>query len=241
MQSKPHTKTSTQFFFSLLFVVAGFIALQIPIAKLAGSKAAFTLYDAFAPIAGAFLGSVPGVLAVFLMQALNFFVHGSVVEDMGTIIRFVPMLFAVWYFADKRKANIIVPLIAIFAFLLHPIGRQVWYFTLFWIIPIIAHAFRDRFVFARALGATFCAHAVGGALWIWTFALPASVWQSLIPVVIVERLVFTLGITITFVVSANILYLTEKHFALPEVLRIDPRFVLRRFRDAYAAHEQKIS
>ncbi|MBI4249990.1 hypothetical protein HY622_00150 [Candidatus Uhrbacteria bacterium] len=239
LHTQSQSKRSTQIFFLFLFVVVGFIALQIPIAKLAGSKTAFTAYDAFAPIAGAFLGSIPGIIAVFLMQVLNFFVQGAVIQDAGTIIRFFPMLFAVWYFADKRKANIIVPMFAIVAFLLHPIGRQVWYFTLFWTIPIIAHVFRERFVFARALGATFSAHAVGGALWIWTFSMPASVWQSLIPVVILERFVFAVGITITFLAVSNALYLVEKHFALTSVLRVDTRFVLRHLRDA--ARAQKIS
>src|SRR3990167_5429318 len=162
--------TKKNILFIIIFAVLGFIALQIPVAQLEGSKAKFMVYDAFAPVAGAFIGTLLGVVAVFFMQFINFLFHGAVIQDIGTIIRFFPMLFAVLYFARKDKSNLIIPALAIIAFIAHPIGREVWYFTLFWTIPIIAYFLCDRFLFARALGSTFTAHAVGGALWIWFFA-----------------------------------------------------------------------
>ena len=118
--------------FLLLFTALGLLALQIPIAKLAGSKVAFTLFDLFGPIAPAFIGTLPGVVAVFLMQLINFLIHGAQILDLGTIIRFFPMLFAAFYFGKTTKWNWIIPLIAITAFNLHPIGRTVWYYSLFW-------------------------------------------------------------------------------------------------------------
>lgn len=60
--------TKRNILFIVIFTILGFIALQIPIAQLEGSKAKFMVYDAFAPVAGAFIGSLPGVVAVFLMQ-----------------------------------------------------------------------------------------------------------------------------------------------------------------------------
>src|SRR3989344_7472875 len=176
--------TKKNVLFIIAFAILGFIALQIPVTQVMGSKVKFTVYDAFAPVAGSFIGSLPGVIAVFLMQLFNFLIHGAQIQDAGTIIRFFPMLFAAIYFARKGKINLIIPLLAIIAFVAHPIGRTVWYFSLFWLIPIAAHFFRDRFLFLRALGATFSAHAVGGALWIWVFTLPASAWNALIPIVI---------------------------------------------------------
>ena len=69
----------------------------------------------------------------------------------------------------------------------------------------------------RGLGATFTAHAVGGAAWIWAFNLKAAVWQGLIPVVISERLLFATGIAVSFVVVKYTLsYLASKH-VLPEL------------------------
>lgn len=227
--------TKKNLLFIAIFALIGFITLQIPVAQLEGSKANFTVYDAFAPVAGSFIGSVPGVIAVFLMQLLNFLIHGSRLADIGTIIHFLPMLFAVLYFAKKGTFNVIIPLIAIAAFLAHPIGREVWYFTLFWTIPIISYFLRDRFLFARALGATFTAHAIGGALWMWAFALPASVWNGLIPVVATERLLFTLGICGSFVVVNNLLCLLEKKRLLRLGFSINQKYLAPTLRDAYAA------
>ncbi|OGL67113.1 hypothetical protein A3B21_04880 [Candidatus Uhrbacteria bacterium RIFCSPLOWO2_01_FULL_47_24] len=223
--------TKKNVLFITIFVILGFIALQIPVAQLAGSKVKFTIYDAFAPVAGSFIGSIPGAIAVFLMQFFNFLVHGAQIEDAGTVIRFFPLLFAVLYFAKKGKVNIIIPVLAIAAFIAHPIGRTVWYFSIFWLIPIAAHFFRDRFLLVRALGATFTAHAVGGALWIWVFALPAPVWNSLIPVVITERLLFALGISGSFILVNNLLGFLEKKHLLNIGFYIDQKYlapILRR-------------
>jgi len=216
--------------FIAVFVVVGFAVLQIPVAQLAGSGAKFTVYDAFAPITGAFIGTLPGVIAVFLVNFLNFLVQGAVVQDIGTIIRFFPVLFAVLYFARRARLNLIVPVLAIVLFLAHPIGRQVWYFTLFWTIPILAYFFYDKFLFARALGATFSAHAVGGSLWIWAFALPASVWQALIPVVIGERLLFAAGIVVSFLAVNNLLGFLEKRLSLRLGFLVQQQYLIPQLR-----------
>jgi hypothetical protein len=168
------------------------------------------------------------------MQFVNFLKDGAVVEDIGTIIRFLPMLFAVLYFARKDKFNLIIPVIAIIAFISHPIGLTVWYYALFWTIPIVAYFLRDRFIFARALGATFTAHAVGGALWIWAFALPAPVWISLIPIVAMERMLFALGICVSFVAVNNLLAFLEKKNILNLGFMVDRKYLLGSLR-----HETK--
>lgn len=209
-----------------LFTLVGFIALQIPVAQLAGSKAHFTVFDAFGPIAGSFIGSMPGIVAVLLMQFFNFLAHGAHVVDAGTFIRFLPMLFGVLYFAKKGKFNLIIPAMAIVAFMAHPIGRTVWYFSLFWTIPLMAYFLRDRFVFARALGATFTAHAVGGAIWIWTFSLPATTWNALIPVVAVERLLFAIGMAGSFLVMNNVLSFLEQKRILNLGFQIDQKYLI---------------
>ncbi|MBI3232199.1 MAG: hypothetical protein HYZ51_03930 [Candidatus Doudnabacteria bacterium] len=196
--------------FVSLFAILALIALQIPLNKLVGSSSKFTAFDAFGPIAGGFLGSLPGILAVLLAEIANFFIRGAKVIDAGTIVRFFPMLFAAWYFGSKDKkvgliVGIVVPLLTILSFNLNPVGRSVWYFSLYWLIPVACYFFKDKFLLARALGATFTAHAVGGAAWIWIFNLPKAMWVSLIPVVAMERLIFTLGIAISYVAVNNIL------------------------------------
>lgn len=218
--------------FVLLFALLGFASFQIPVNKLAGSNVSFTFFDFLGPSAGAFLGGPLGVVAVFLVSLTNFILKGAVLEP-GPIIRLFPTLFAVWYFSlsptmnqKPRTNNLIlaIPILAMLAFWAHPEGRQVWYYALFWTIPVIAF-FKRKHLLLRSLGATFTAHAVGGAAWIWAFNLKATVWQSLIPVVITERLIFAAGIALTFIVLSNlIVYLTSKKL-LPKGLNLETSYL----------------
>lgn len=202
-------------FFLALFIILGFLSLQIPFNKLAGSNVSFTLFDFFAPIAGTFLGPLFGIISVFAVEVINMWVKHTPATT-GAIIRLFPTLFAVYYFATIRNKKyqsawiLAVPFIAIAAFLAHPIGRQVPYYTLFWIIPAIAYRFRNN-LYLRSLGATFTAHSVGGAAWIWAFNLPTSVWKGLIPTVIEERLLFAVGISLSYLaIKYSLDFLTNR-------------------------------
>ncbi|KKQ89596.1 hypothetical protein A2W45_01560 [Candidatus Curtissbacteria bacterium RIFCSPHIGHO2_12_41_11] len=218
--------------FILLFILLGFVALQIPLSTLVGSSVKFTLFDLLAPISGTFLGTGLGVVAVFLMQFVNLLVHGFGSFDKGAIIRLFPTLFAVWYFAWVKKSPaskkiLIIPLLSMLAFNLHPIGRTVWFYSLFWLIPILVWPLGARFLVLRSLGATFTAHAVGGAIWIWVFNLPAAVWISLIPVVIMERGIFALGISASYILMNNVLaYLSSKKL-IPIGITLDKKYLLK--------------
>ncbi len=210
--------------FILIFTVVGFIFLQIPVNKLAGSDVSFTLFDLFAPIAGGFLGPVIGIISVFLMTLGNFFYSGAEFTA-GPLIRLFPTLFAVYYFAKKDRSNIVIPALAMLIFWAHPEGRAAWFYALFWLIPIAAY-FRKDNLFIRSLGSTFSAHAVGGALWIWVFGLPASVWISLIPVVAAERLLFAAGISLSYVALTNLLaYLEDKNILPAKIVYLEKRYL----------------
>ncbi len=197
----------------LLFTLLGFIALQIPFTRLMGSNVKFTLFDFIAPTAGAFIGTLPGVISVFFMQVLNLVLHGGK-YDIGGIVRLFPTLFAVVYFSKKRSINILIPVVAIIAFNLNPIGRSAWQFSLFWLIPIAAHFYRKN-LFVKSLGATFTAHAVGGALWVWAFGLTKQIWLALIPQVIVERLAMACGITLFYFAFSKLLNYASKRNLFP--------------------------
>ena len=238
--------------FSAIFILLGLISLQIPISILVGAKVKFTLFDLFAPISGAFLGSFFGIFAVVVMQLFNLIIHGftnidnSSVLKLAATLRFLPMVFGVWFFArpsryysssersesrSSRQARtierliLLIPLLSIIIFNLHPVGRTVWFYSLFWFIPLLAWPLRRRFLVARSLGSTFTAHAVGGAVWIWAFNLPAAVWISLIPVVILERSIFALGISASYIFLNNILALLSKNRILTGVFSFDKKYV----------------
>lgn len=214
-------------FFVVIFALLGLAALQVPFTQIVGSKVKFTLFDFFGPIASGFIGLWPGVMAVFLMQLVNFFLHGAKVVDAGIVIRFFPALFAVWYFHKKSRWSLLPAILAIVAFNLHPVGRSAWYFSLFWLIPFFCYFFREKFLLARALGTTFIAHAVGSTLWLYVFGLPAKVWLSLIPVVAYERLLFAVGIAAMYLVMNNLLnWLTERKIIRLEFM-IEKKYLWR--------------
>src|SRR3989338_6414640 len=160
--------------FIIIFAALGLLLMQFQLTQLVGSQVKFTLFDFFGPVAAAFIGTVPGLFAVAAMHLGNFLLHGAVVVDAGTVIRFFPMLFAAWYFGKKHPLQLVVPIAAIIAFTTHPIGKDVWYFSLYWLIPIFCYFIRSHSIVARSLVATFTAHAVGGALWIYAFNMPRT-------------------------------------------------------------------
>lgn len=212
--------------FVAVFAVLGFVALQVPMFQIIGAKAKFTLYDLFAPVASGFIGTIPGMIAVFFTQLFNFFAHGSQTLDIVAIVRFLTPLAAVLYFSKNRNLSLIIPVAAMVAFMVHPIGSTVWYYALFWLIPVAMYPLSTRFLPARALGATFTAHAIGGVAYLYAFNLPATVWNSLIPVVAMERIAFAAGITLTYLVLNNVLAYAEQRFPRLGAL-VEQRFVWR--------------
>lgn len=216
--------------FVFLFAIVGFIAIHINIFKyeaLTGNF--FTWFEFIGPQAGMFLGPVVGFIATFGARIINFIFLGQALEAT-TIIPLFSLAFAALYFGTNFKEKLgkytlIVPILAIIVFLAHPVGREVWYFSLFWLIPIIM-SFSKR-LFAKSLGATFTAHSVGGALWIWAvpFAQDPAFWQRLFLVVPVERFIYAIGISVGFILFSTVLDRVES-VVKTGVINIDKRYVL---------------
>ena len=214
--------------FLIIFSVLVFIGDRINFSRLVGAENQFfTLFQFFGPVAGAFLGPVVGVLSVLIAEvASKLYTHASL--DLVTVLRLTPMLFAAWYFGTKKdKISYLVPVLAIIAFVAHPVGRQVWYFSLFWTIPIIIKVLPKKYgerAFLRSIGATFTAHAVGGAMWNYIVPMTPAMWIALIPVVIFERIVFASGITISFTALNTLLDKLDTK-TKSEYLNIDKKYV----------------
>ena len=213
-----------------LFTVLALVGMNINFSPLVGAENQFfTLFQFFGPIAGGFLG-VFGVLAVAVALLINFVAVGKEITIVN-LARLLPMLFAAYYFSQykKQKLNdrlsIAVPVLAMLAFWLHPVGREAWYFALFWTIPLIVKFLPDRLVF-RSLGSTFTAHAVGGALWAWTVPMTAAQWNFLIPIVAYERILFTAGIAVSYIVFTNVLNALDKATQISPFVNIEKRYVL---------------
>jgi len=218
--------------FLVLFVAVALVASRINFSTLVGSNAQyFTLFQFFGPTAAAFLGPVLGIGSILLAQLIDFVVSGKVIEPVN-VLRLLPMLFAAFYFgvyAKKEKyrdISIAIPLICIVLFNLQPIAREAWYYSLFWTIPILARIFSKN-LFLRSLGATFTAHAIGSVIWAWTVPMTAAQWTMLIPVTATERVLFALGISVSFIAFNNILAYAEAR-AKTGVLFTENNYLLKK-------------
>src|SRR4030042_1579398 len=213
--------------FIISFIILGFITLKIPFTNIIGSNKKFTLFDFIAPTAGSFVGTGIGVISIFIIGSINLLFQGLDSVDKSSIIRLFPVLFGVWFFSVSKKSTnlakwiLVIPLISIIAFNLHPVGRTVWFYSLYWFIPLLVWPMRNKFLFARALGTTFVIHSVGSTIWLWVFNLPASVWITLIPIVALERSIFALGISASYVLISNILAAFSRIKFLTKILSFD--------------------
>lgn len=231
--------TRKRVLFLALFFVLVLVAKNINFSPVIGAdNQFFTLYQFFAPTAGAFLGPVFGMVSVLLAQLGDFLIAG---KDFGLInlLRFLPMLFAVLYFANKKgvtsKAiSVIVPALCMFLFIIHPVGQQAWLYSLFWLIPILGKVLPEKVpgqLFFRSLGATFTAHAIGSTLWLYTVPMEAGAWLALIPITAYERLLFGIGIAGSYVLFNTVLdYVIEKwKWKIPiKVLFLEKKYTLMR-------------
>ncbi|MFH1848608.1 MAG: hypothetical protein ABH879_00305 [archaeon] len=216
--------------FMAIFLLMVFAGNRINFAPVIGmDNQFFTLFQFFGPIAGAFLGPVYGVLVVLLAE-LGDFLLVSKTWSLINLVRLTPMLFAAYYFGKNRmNVSAIVPLAAMAMFILHPVGRQAWFFSLYWLIPVAVKILQSKYsnLYLRSLGATFTAHAVGSVAWLYTVPMDAGQWTGLIPIVAFERLLFAAGIAGSFyAVNIALDWLSHRVRIPADLLHIDRRYLL---------------
>jgi len=211
--------------FVLLFAFVALIAARLNFSSLMGAEnQAFTLFQFIAPATGAFLGPVFGTLSIVIAQTANFVLLGKA-PSLFSIARIFPLALAALYFGSKkRKFVALIPVACMALFVLHPIGQQAWFYSLYWLIPIAA-AFSDR-LFLKSLGSTFTAHAIGSIAFLYLLPSVPELWIALIPVVFVERILFALGISVSFVAFNSVL--AKLGSIIPsETVSVDKRYVVK--------------
>ncbi len=218
--------------FLVLFTVLALVGMKLNFSTLIGEESQFlTIYQFFGPIAGGFLG-IWGAAAVLGAQLINWVLVGKEISILN-LLRLLPMVFAAIYFSRngirgiKDKLGLALPILAMLAFWIHPVGQQAWVYALFWVIPVIAKFLPENLIL-RSLGATFTAHAVGAVLWIWTVPMAAEQWLMLLPITAFERILFALGIAASYVVFVNILKAVDSVVDIKSIINIDERYALWR-------------
>lgn len=132
-----------------------------------------------------------------LLYVILYFLTKSLFTSLSPLLFFLhrlPIYFAT--IALRRwdyKIGVLLPLVAIILFCIHPVGSQVFYYAFYWFIPIGIYGFGKDTIYCRALIASFIAHAVGSVVWLYYGTISSEIWLALIPLVIIERLLIAAG------------------------------------------------
>lgn len=181
-------------FFTSLVKAASFFKVSFII----GSWAAFFSAASIAvPLVGAFTG-MSGAIGIFGLGILvRYVISGNL--PFIFLAYHIPGFCASAYFASSSFiVRLLLPLACMAAFIAHPVGGAAWVYSLYWLIPIALYVMRKKSLFLTALGSTFTAHAVGSVIWLYANPMTAGAWLALIPVVLVERLVFASGMVVAY-------------------------------------------
>ncbi|MFH1831457.1 MAG: hypothetical protein ABH827_01510 [bacterium] len=188
----------------------------------------FSLLNLIVPLAGSLFGFVGATGLLF-----TFFVARKVL-GFGLVTWGVPTLLASAKWAFDTNSNIksaqswvrsrvltqvlnflvslVLPVLCMFLFMVHPVGQQAFVYSFYWVIPVIIYVvnalglgkqggtkFSVGSIFLTALSSTFIAHAVGSVMCLYMVPMVAAQWLALIPVVALERFVFAAGSTVAYV------------------------------------------
>lgn len=197
--------------FSVLFAALFVVLSQTKMFPILGTEFNFSMAVMFGPALGGLLGIGLGLGTIVLSQAMGTAIGLYTIEGTLSLLTFLPIMLGSVYFARSFKGDrrlIALPLVMMAAFLLHPIGRQVWYYSLFWLVPLAVVQFKKRIdsvlrhpvaqTYANSLGTAFVDHSVGSVMYLWAFSIPAEMWIAAIPLTLFERLLIALGITFSF-------------------------------------------
>jgi len=219
-------------FFSILFAAFFIILTKVKLTPILGTKMKFSASVIFGPILSSILGIVPGTFSIVFAHLVGLLIGFYKIKSLSSYFIFLPIITAGIYFARvfKRDRKMVIPcILAILLFVLHPIGRKVWFYSLFWTIPIFIATYKKKHdilfkhkflvLYAYSLGAAFVDHAVGSVMYLYFLNIPAKFWIQAIPLTIVERLLIAFGIMVSYLsITACLKSIAE--LAIPTALII---------------------
>ncbi len=185
-------------FKTVSFIAAMKVASFAKISFLVGSSMVwFSGINSVLPLSGAFGGALGACLLFIMRQLIHFLFFKTF--SLSFLAFCIPGFCASLYWATHHYSiRVGLPLACMGLFVVHPVGAQAFVYSLYWLIPVILYAVPQRSLFLHALGSTFVAHAVGSVIWLYTVPMTAGMWLGLMPIVIVERIFFALGMVIAY-------------------------------------------
>jgi len=215
-------------FFTVLFAALFIVLTKVKLTPIFGTDTKFSASVMFGPVISKFLGIGWGSSAIVLSQLFGVVVGIYKIKSITSLLTFAPIIAAGIYFGKMFKGDvklILIPLSCIFLFLLNPIGREVWYYSLFWTIPIFIAKFKPNLdkllknhiaqVYTYSLGSALTDHSTGSIIYLYFMNIPAESWITAIPFTLVERIIIAAGITFSyFAVKISISILQQAMVAM---------------------------
>ncbi len=178
--------------YAAIFKISGFVKISF----LLGSHMIwFSGVNSILPLSGAFGGVFGAGLVFFVRQLVHIFCFKTL--SLSFLALCVPGFCASLYWASNHfLVRLLLPLLCMALFIAHPVGGQSFFYSLYWLIPVILYFVPRRSLFLTALGSTFTAHAVGSVIWCYTVPMTVGMWMALMPIVALERTLFALGMVV---------------------------------------------
>jgi len=126
----------------------------------------------------------------------------------------------------KFYLSVVLPLVCMLLFVLHPVGQRAFVYSFYWLIPIAAYGiqmFKGRSVLLISLSSSFIMHAVGSVMWLYFVPSVPEKWIALLPVVAVERLMITAAGIVVFAFLKPLFYTERNKKIIPSIfVRTNP-------------------
>lgn len=202
-------------------LIAASIALLslIKISMFSEQSVAFSYSHCLSPLIGIFAG-VPGAFLLFFIR--SFFKFCTQFCTFSTVHAAVcachlPTLAAALYLSIlsssqhtthfyKKLVFALIPILCILIFCIKTYGTVACFYSVFWFIPLATLFTPHNNFYAHMLGSTFTAHAVGSVLWLFFGpAMTPEMWVGLMPIVVIERLLFASGMMISYSMVTGII------------------------------------
>lgn len=173
-----------------------------------GSKHSFFSLTQATPLIG-FFGSVQSITLVYLVRIL---IHAmSLGLSLATFLYYVPTFLATVYLSNRSSlAKALLVATSMVLFILHPVGWQVSWYTLYWFLPLIMAFVSTRSIFLRSLSATLVNHAFGTVVWLYSGLLSTQQIYQIATIAWLERIMIALMLTLGYYAITSLLKLAEK-------------------------------
>lgn len=213
---------------ALIAVFAAFhtVLSSLPYTIAIGVSGSITLGVISAPLVGIILGPVSGGLAVLIGSIIGMFINpaGAIFGALSFLPATIGAFSAGFTITKRGYISATMILAALLLFLIHPFGQEAIAYPFLHILAMfIALVFSTRLAVwstdmsnlkklsigipISAFVGTLTDHIFGSSLAIWTFDLPAAVWNSIIFIYPIERIV---AVIITSAIAIPLYYSLKK-------------------------------